>query len=143
MKKILPIVAVLSIIAILITACNNRNTAAVPANVDTTGFAQFQVWKAMNDQQASTAYTAPVAKRRTGSAVKTNTMSSSTTNTAMKKKGWSKGAKYAAIGGGSGAILGAVINKRNRVAGGVIGAIIGGGAGYVFGHSKDKKDGRL
>jgi hypothetical protein len=33
------------------------------------------------------------------------------------KKGWSKAAKGTAIGAGTGAVLGAVINKKNRVAG--------------------------
>jgi len=59
-----------------------------------------------------------------------------------KKKGWSKTAKYSAIGGGAGILLGAVINKRNRVLGGVIGGVIGGGLGYGIGRSQDKKDGR-
>lgn len=43
----------------------------------------------------------------------------------------------------AGAILGAVINKKNRVAGGVIGGVIGGGVGYGIGRSQDKKDGRV
>ena len=76
---------------------------------------------------------------------KSGSMTSSTTNEAKvaKKKGWSKAAKYSVIGAGSGAILGAVINKRNRVAGGIIGGVLGGGVGYGIGRSNDKKDGRL
>ena len=71
-------------------------------------------------------------------------MSSSTTNQAKveKKKGWSKAAKYGAIGGGTGVVLGAVINKKNRVAGGAIGGAVLGGIGYLWGRSKDKKEGR-
>ena len=71
-------------------------------------------------------------------------MNSSSTHTAevAKKTGMSKAAKGAIIGGAGGAILGAVINKKNRVLGGVLGAVIGGGAGYGIGRSKDKKDGR-
>ena len=52
------------------------------------------------------------------------------------KKGWSNKAKGAAIGGGAGAVTGAVI-------GGGKGAIIGGAAGVVggglIGRNKDKK----
>jgi hypothetical protein len=59
-----------------------------------------------------------------------------------KKKGWSNAAKYSVIGGGAGALGGAVINKRNRVAGGVVGGVVLGGLGYVIGRAKDKKEGR-
>lgn len=59
-----------------------------------------------------------------------------------QKKGWSKSAKGAVIGGASGAILGAVINKRNRTTGAIIGGVIGAGAGYGIGKTMDKKDGR-
>jgi hypothetical protein len=66
----------------------------------------------------------------------------SETQSPAKKKGWSKSAKGAVIGGASGAILGAVINKKNRAAGAVIGGVIGAGGGYVIGRTMDKKDGR-
>jgi len=58
------------------------------------------------------------------------------------KKGWSKAAKGATIGGAGGAILGAVINKKNRAVGAVVGGVIGAGGGYVIGRKMDKKDGR-
>ena len=48
-------------------------------------------------------------------------------------------AKGAIIGGGSGAILGAVINKRNRAVGGVIGGVVGAGAGYAVGKHIDNR----
>jgi osmotically inducible lipoprotein OsmB len=52
------------------------------------------------------------------------------------KKGWSNKAKGAAVGGGAGAVTGAII-------GGGKGAIIGGAAGVVggglIGRNKDKK----
>ena len=55
---------------------------------------------------------------------------------AQDRKGWSNKAKGAAIGGGAGAVTGAVI-------GGGKGAIIGGAAGVVggglIGRNKDKK----
>ena len=59
-----------------------------------------------------------------------------------KKKGWSAKAKGAVIGAGTGAVAGAVINKRNRVAGAVIGGILGGGAGTGIGAIIDRKNGR-
>ena len=43
----------------------------------------------------------------------------------------------------AGAAGGAVINKKNRVAGAVIGAVLGAGGGYVVGRQMDKKDGRI
>ena len=58
------------------------------------------------------------------------------------KKGWSRKAKGAVIGGGGGAILGAVINKNNRLVGGAIGGALGAGIGYVIGNELDKKHGR-
>jgi len=61
---------------------------------------------------------------------------------AQEKRGWSKAAKGAVIGGGAGAIAGAVISKK-PVKGAVIGGVIGAGAGYIIGRSKDKKDGRV
>jgi hypothetical protein len=48
-------------------------------------------------------------------------------------------AKGAVIGGGSGAILGAVINKRNRAVGGIIGGVVGAGAGYAVGKHIDNR----
>ncbi len=58
-----------------------------------------------------------------------------------KKEGWSKAAKGAAIGGASGAVVGAVVSKK-KGKGAIIGGILGAGGGYVIGRSKDKKDGR-
>ena len=66
---------------------------------------------------------------------------SASTETAQKK-GWSKTAKGAVIGGVVGAGTGAIVNKKNRAAGAVIGGVIGAGAGAVIGHQMDKKDGR-
>jgi len=59
-----------------------------------------------------------------------------------KKEGWSKAAKGAAIGGASGAVIGAVVSKK-KGKGAIIGGILGAGGGYVIGRSKDKKDGRV
>lgn len=61
--------------------------------------------------------------------------------TPAKKDGWSKAAKGTAIGGASGAVIGAVISK-NKGKGAVIGGILGAAGGYIFGRKQDKKDGR-
>lgn len=58
-----------------------------------------------------------------------------------KKEGWSKAAQGTAIGGASGAVIGAIISK-NKTAGAVIGGVVGAAGGYILGRSKDKKDGR-
>ena len=71
-----------------------------------------------------------------------NGVYNSTSQNTAKKKGWSKAAKGAVIGGAGGAVVGAVINKRNPAVGAVIGGVLGAGAGYGIGRSKDKKDGR-
>jgi hypothetical protein len=71
-------------------------------------------------------------------------MSSESSNAAEapEKKGWSKAAKGAVIGGATGAAAGAVINKKNRAVGAVIGGVVGAGAGVIIGRDMDKKDGR-
>jgi hypothetical protein len=69
------------------------------------------------------------------------TETTSTTTTETKKKGWSKAAKGAVIGAGTGAAAGAIISKK-KGKGAIIGGIIGGAGGYIIGRSKDKKDGR-
>jgi hypothetical protein len=59
-----------------------------------------------------------------------------------KKRGWSAKAKGAVIGGAGGAIAGAVINKRNRPVGALIGGVLGAGAGTGIGAILDKRNGR-
>ena len=149
MKKFLSILAITAVAAVVITACNRTPvTTKAVSYEDTVGLAQFQDWKAMNERaDANEAYMSSPKKsnaRNYSTSNKSGTMTSSSSHTAVapKKKGWSKAAKYSAIGGGAGIVLGAVINKRNRVAGGIIGGVLGAGAGYGIGRSQDKKDGR-
>jgi outer membrane lipoprotein SlyB len=59
-----------------------------------------------------------------------------------EKKGWSKSAKGAVIGGVGGAAVGAAVSKK-RGKGAIIGGVVGAGTGYIIGRSKDKKDGRV
>ena len=71
-----------------------------------------------------------------------NNSGSGTTNTTQstRKKGWSKTAKGAVIGGVGGAVAGAVIGKGK---GAIIGGVIGAAGGAIIGRSKDRKDGRI
>ena len=59
---------------------------------------------------------------------------------AQERKRWSPQAKGAVIGTGAGAAAGAIIHKRNRVAGGVVGGVVGGATGYAIGKHKDNKN---
>ena len=61
-----------------------------------------------------------------------------TTEEAPRKKGWSNAAKGTAIGAASGAVAGAIISK-NKGVGAVVGGLIGAGGGYIIGRKKDKK----
>jgi hypothetical protein len=159
MKRLLSIIVVTALVAVVMTACNrspatNAETKPVLYD-DTVGLAQFQAWKMINERVDPMMYNQPVynqssapvkqAARRSTSTPKASsgTMSSTSTNQAKVKKGWSKSAKYSVIGGVAGGVAGAVINKKNRVVGGVIGAVIGAGGGYAIGRSQDKKDGRI
>lgn len=56
------------------------------------------------------------------------------------RKGMSKRAKGALIGGGAGAVGGALIGKS--VGGALIGGALGAGAGYVVGNETDKNKSR-
>jgi len=38
---------------------------------------------------------------------------------------------------------GAILNKKNRVVGAVIGGVVGAAGGYGIGRQMDKKDGRI
>ena len=62
-----------------------------------------------------------------------------TTPQVEKKKGWSKAAQGAAIGGVSGAVGGAILSKKKGL-GAVIGGVVGAAGGYIIGKGMDKKD---
>lgn len=67
--------------------------------------------------------------------------SAGTSTRSTRKKGISKAAKGAIIGGVGGAAVGAVIGKNAK--GAVIGGVIGAAGGYIIGRKQDKKDGRV
>ena len=109
--------------------------AVAPANgVRTVNRTQY-VPVRRSSSSSGRAYT-PARRTSSGS------MNSVSNNTAMRKRGWSKAAKGAVIGGVAGAGAGAIINKKNRAAGAVIGGVVGAGGGYVIGRGIDKRDGR-
>jgi len=164
MKKLLPIFSILFISVILISACNSKtavdaNTGKVLTYIDTAGLADFQKWKVQNEladpavyyKQGTEVSTTQPARKTTksySSVQKTSNTGGSLNSVsqypakATAKKGWSRKAKGAVIGGGGGAILGAVINKNNRLVGGALGGALGAGIGYVIGNELDKKHGR-
>ena len=59
----------------------------------------------------------------------------------VRRRGWSKAAKGAVIGGVGGAVAGAIIDKKHGQ-GAVIGGVVGAAGGYIIGRGKDKRDGR-
>lgn len=139
MKKTLFLAAIAATAGFIMISCNRQPGSVQNLNgADTVGLARFMEWKAQQEQKMAAV---------SGNNAKSGgsyTMSSSSTHEAKvaKKKGWSKSAKYAVIGGTGGAVLGAVINKKDPVRGAVVGAVILGGGGYIYGRSQDKKDGR-
>jgi len=83
------------------------------------------------------ANTNPGSTASTGTASDNGTVA--TVPEVEKKKGWSKAAQGAAIGGVAGAVGGAIISKKKGV-GAVVGAVVGAAGGYIIGKNKDKKD---
>ncbi|MEO6539531.1 MAG: YMGG-like glycine zipper-containing protein [Ferruginibacter sp.] len=159
MKKIFSILALVTTLA----ACKTKVNTAGNKNmilIDTTGLSKNNTLLNVGDNKfvvvekpVEPVYTAPV--KRASTTTKNNNNSSNTvyssgtsttTNASYpqaRDKGWSHAAKATAIGGGSGAILGAVLNKNNRVGGAIVGSVIGAGTGYMIGRSKDRKTGRV
>jgi len=150
LKQVVLFIAIAAVVSVAVVGFTKNSNSK---KVDATELAQFEAWKASSLQKElekeNAVVAKPVAKSSTAKravSYQSPKMVSETQNaaktTTVKKKGWSKAAKGTAIGAGAGAVLGAVINKKNRVAGAVIGGVIGGGGGYVIGRGMDKKDGR-
>jgi outer membrane lipoprotein SlyB len=152
MKSILTLIT----FAFLIFSCQSKpQPVAVKVSETDTAYA---AWKAnrlldsIRELKAPAVVAAPALQTKTRTVYRTvetksHTASSAGTNNttvaeAPKKKGWSKTAKGAVIGGVAGAVGGAVINKRNPGAGAVIGGVLGAGTGAVIGNVLDKKDKR-
>ena len=155
MKQVLLLIAIAAVVSVAVVGITkNSNTK----KVDAMELAQFQAWKdvqltnalkenevASKQSTKSTAAKSTAAKRTVSyqSPKMVSQSQNSAKTTTTEKKGWSKAAKGTAIGAGAGAVLGAVIHKKNRAVGAAIGGVIGGGGGYVIGRSMDKKDGRV
>ena len=153
MKKLLPILGIAFFAIVVFTSCGSKQSSDQLAvnTIDTTGLAKFDAWKKQQEfaeqyaiYQATVAKSTPVKNSVAVARKKetTGSMSTSTSypaKTAEKKKGWSKAAKGAVIGGVVGAAGGAVIYKKNRVLGGVIGGVVGAAGGYGIGKHLDKK----
>lgn len=94
--------------------------------------------------KSSTPVTKATSHTKTEPVSSTTTSTSTTTAPATvpveeHKKGWSNAAKDAVIGGGAGAIGGAIIGKK-KVKSAAIGAAVGAAGGYIIGRKKDKQD---
>ena len=55
-----------------------------------------------------------------------------------QRKVWSQRATGAVVGAGSGAVIGALVNRNDRAAGAAIGTVIGAGIGYLVGQREDR-----
>jgi hypothetical protein len=159
MKKILSIFTM----AVIFTACKSKMNTEVNKNivlVDTTSLSKGNVLTdvgnhkfVINDKAVTDAAVyKPIASSPKQTANKTvnnsaTNNSNSATNSSMaatpvkRDKGWSHAAKATAVGAGSGAILGAIVNKDNRGQGALIGTVIGAGTGYLIGRAQDRKTG--
>jgi YMGG-like Gly-zipper len=157
MKNVFYILAVVVTMAACNTKTKQEDIGKNMVLVDTTGLSQNNILTDVGNNKyivtpkpLAAVYEAPVkktaAKKKATSSNTVYTSKSNTTTNAVypqKDKGWSSAAKGTAIGGGAGAILGAVIAKNNRVGGGIIGAVVGAGAGYAIGRANDRKTGRV
>jgi hypothetical protein len=83
-----------------------------------------------------------VGKSTSGTGTSDNTGTVATTPQVEKKKGWSKAAQGAAIGGVTGAVGGAILSKKKGL-GAVVGGVVGAAGGYIIGKKMDKKENKL
>jgi hypothetical protein len=160
MKNLVPLLAISILTTLVFTACQSKSLVD-PSNgqvltyTDTLGLAQFQKWKTLNElkdpsayyQQGSEAISGASSQKPARSYVPANKSESLNSegqypSKTSVKKGWSRKAKGAVIGGGGGAIIGALINKNNRLVGGALGGAVGAGVGYIVGNELDRKHGR-
>ena len=146
------------------TACNSKKseTRDIQLLADSSAYNNNMYSDTSNMTQAlTTPATVPVTRtprsvaprRTTSSNTGSNTPTSSnsgsgntstqTTQTTTRKKGWSSAAKGAVIGGGAGAIGGAIISRKKPVQGAIIGGVVGAAGGYIIGKDMDKRNNRL
>ena len=166
MKKILSIFTIVAILAACKSKTNSEfSTSKNMVLVDTTGLSKSNVLTdvgnnkyVINEKAVSNPATAKPSSslpKQTSNSTAGNSnsgnsgVSGSNTSTAEAPapvpadKGWSHAAKATAVGAGSGAIIGAIVNKDHRGEGALIGTAIGAGTGYLIGRAKDRKTGRV
>jgi hypothetical protein len=92
-----------------------------------------------NREAANKAEEARVAEEKSNEVVASNTTAPAS---AARKKGWNHTAKGAVVGAGTGAITGALVNKKRgqgALVGTLIGAGVGAGTGALVDNSQKKK----
>lgn len=148
MKRILYTTTAVVVFAAVMVSCKDNNRIAseyLPVS-STSELAEFREWQAQKlakENAVNTRSYATTTTARKKTVYKPTVATAPAPTAPAKKKGWSKAAKGAVIGGVAGAGAGALILKKNRALGAVIGGVVGGGVGYGVGRSMDKKDGRV
>jgi uncharacterized protein YcfJ len=122
---------------LLAGACNSKSNPTEVVSVKTQGTTEVAKAKTTEPKALEVNNT-----KDNSTATPSEAMTSESSDAAKAKRGWSKTAKGAVIGGVVGAGTGAVVNKKNRAVGAVVGGIAGAGAGAIIGNEMDKKDGR-
>ncbi len=135
MKQIFTILSLAAIMVSCKSKVETTDQTNVLSAVDSAEFAAFQEWKEEQEiKKTKAAATVRYVERKQTAPVVYN-------NTTPAKKKWSHATKGAVIGGASGAVIGGVVSKKNRVAGVLVGGVLGAGGGYAIGRSVDKKQG--
>jgi hypothetical protein len=127
--------------AVIMVSCKSKlettDQTKVLSAVEAEEFAAFQEWKEEQAMKKTKAVNTVRYVERSEKAAAPVVYK----NTVPAKKKWSHATKGAVIGGASGAVIGGVVSKKNRVAGVLVGGVLGAGAGYGIGRSVDKKQG--
>lgn len=138
MKNLLFII----LISFLFAACNSKksDTRDIQLLSDSSAYNNN-----LSTDSAKSGEASSHQHRNSGNSASSSNSSSGTSTSATQgrdKKGWSKAAQGAVIGGATGAVGGAIISKKKGT-GAAIGAAVGAAGGYIIGREKDKKDGRV
>ncbi|MFS8083964.1 MAG: YMGG-like glycine zipper-containing protein [Ginsengibacter sp.] len=117
-------------------AAPTRNVAVAPAPVVTPPVATPPIVNTTPAPETSTAGNGTIDAGKGNGQSKNATAS---VPEAQQKKGMSKAAQGAIIGGVGGAVGGAILSKKKGL-GAIVGAVVGAAGGYIIGKNKDKKD---
>ncbi|HXR83924.1 MAG TPA: glycine zipper domain-containing protein [Hanamia sp.] len=170
-SKLIKLLFLPFIFLFVFTACNNNKKSDTTRDIQllpdssayhnnaSTDSAKMSAANTVPAAPVRSSHTNPVETHHTSSSTTHSSTSKASTSTASsgtvsnsgstsssqgttKKKGWSKAAQGAVIGGAAGAVGGAIISKHKGT-GAAIGAAVGAAGGYIIGRNKDKKDGRV